>query len=185
MDKLRQGDFDCLVGINLLREGLDLPEVSLVAILDADKEGFLRTPTALIQTMGRAARHVNGQVILYADKISKSMDIAMKETARRRITQAQYNLVHGITPIGITKPIREALMHRYTTTPTPRIKELAEFGWTEIEDVNPESLTPQKKKALILKLKKMMTAAANSWNFELAARYRDTLKKLQWITICL
>jgi len=179
LDKLRQGDFDCLVGINLLREGLDLPEVSLVAILDADKEGFLRTPTALIQTMGRAARHVNGQVILYADKISKSMDIAMKETARRRITQAQYNIDHGITPIGIVKPIREALMHRDTTTPAPRIKELAEFGWTEIEDVNPESLTPQKKKALVIKLKKMMTAAANSWNFELAARYRDTIKMLQ------
>jgi excinuclease ABC subunit B len=179
LDKLRQGNFDCLVGINLLREGLDLPEVSLVAILDADKEGFLRTPTALIQTMGRAARHVNGQVILYADKISKSMDIAMKETARRRITQAKYNLDHDITPVGISKPIREALMHRDTTMPIPRIKELAEYGWTEIEDVNPESLTPQKKKALILKLKKMMTIAANSWNFELAARYRDTIKKLQ------
>ena len=179
LEKLRLGNFDCLVGINLLREGLDLPEVSLVAILDADKEGFLRTPTALIQTMGRAARHINGQVILYANKISASMDIAMKETARRRITQAEYNLKNGITPVGINKPIREALMHRETTAPAPRIKELAEFGWTEIEDVNPESLTPQKKKALITKLKKMMTVAANSWNFELAARYRDTIKRLQ------
>lgn len=179
LDKLRQGNFDCLVGINLLREGLDLPEVSLVAILDADKEGFLRTPTALIQTMGRAARHVNGQVVLYADKISNSMDIAMKETARRRITQAKYNEEHGITPTGINKPIREALLHRDQSAPTPRIKELAEFGWTEIEDVNAESLTPQKKKILVLKLKKMMTQAANSWNFELAARYRDTIKKLQ------
>ena len=179
LDKLRQGNFDCLVGINLLREGLDLPEVSLVAILDADKEGFLRTPTALIQTMGRAARHVNGQVILYADKISTSMDIAMKETARRRFTQDLYNKKHGISPIGISKPIREALLHRDGSEPTPKIKELAEFGWTEIEDVNPDSLTPQKKKTLVLKLKKMMTQAANSWNFELAARYRDTINKLQ------
>jgi len=179
LENLRLGNFDCLVGINLLREGLDLPEVSLVAILDADKEGFLRTPTALIQTMGRAARHVNGQVILYADKISASMDIAMKETARRRVTQNLYNQKHGITPIGISKPIREALLHRDASNPTPKIKELAEYGWTEIEDVNPESLTPQKKKILVLKLKKMMTQAANSWNFELAARYRDTIKRLQ------
>lgn len=179
LENLRLGNFDCLVGINLLREGLDLPEVSLVAILDADKEGFLRTPTALIQTMGRAARHVNGQVILYADRISQSMDIAMKETARRRLAQAAYNKEHGITPTGIIKPIREALLHRETNEPAPRIKELTEFGWTEIEDINAESLTPQKKKALILKLKKMMTVAANSWNFELAARYRDTIRKLQ------
>lgn len=179
LENLRLGNFDCLVGINLLREGLDLPEVSLVAILDADKEGFLRTPTALIQTMGRAARHVNGQVILYADKISKSMDIAMNETARRRITQAEFNKKHGITPVGINKPIREAMLRRVTSEPTPKIRELAEYGWSEIEDVNPESLTPQKKKTLILKLKKMMTQTANSWNFELAARYRDTIKKLQ------
>lgn len=179
LDNLRLGNFDCLVGINLLREGLDLPEVSLVAILDADKEGFLRTPTALIQTMGRAARHVNGQVVLYADKISASMDIAMKETARRRITQAKYNLEHGIIPQGINKPIREALLHRDASSPVPKIKELAEFGWTEIEDVNAQALTPQKKKILEIKLKKLMTQAANSWNFELAARYRDTIKKLQ------
>lgn len=178
LEKLRLGNFDCLVGINLLREGLDLPEVSLVAILDADKEGFLRTPTALIQTMGRAARHVNGQVILYADKVSKSMKIAIDETKRRRETQHQYNLSHNITPIGIVKPIREAMLHREVSSPVPRIKELAEFGWTEIEDINSESLTPQKKKVLILKLKKMMNLAANSWNFELAARYRDTINKL-------
>ena len=179
LENLRLGNFDCLVGINLLREGLDLPEVSLVAILDADKEGFLRTPTALIQTMGRAARHVNGKVVLYANRISASMKIAIDETTRRRKIQNQYNLDHNITPIGISKPIREAMLHRDTSAPAPRIKELSEYGWTEIEDVNPESLTPQKKKALILKLKKMMTQAANSWNFELAARYRDTIKKLQ------
>lgn len=178
LEKLRNGEFDCLVGINLLREGLDLPEVSLVAILDADKEGFLRTPTALIQTMGRAARHVNGEVILYADKISDSMRTAMSETERRRAVQTQYNIDHGITPVGINKPIRDALMKRTAETPAPRIKELAEHGWTEIDDINPESLTPQKKKILVVKLKKMMEQAANSWNFELAARYRDTLKKL-------
>lgn len=179
LENLRLGNFDCLVGINLLREGLDLPEVSLVAILDADKEGFLRTPTALIQTMGRAARHINGQVILYADKVSPSMKIAIEETRRRREIQKKYNLDHNISPQSISKPIREAMLHRDTATPAPRIKELAEFGWTEIEDINPESLTPQKKKDLITKLKKMMTQAANSWNFELAARYRDTIKTLQ------
>ena len=176
LEKLRNGEFDCLVGINLLREGLDLPEVSLVAILDADKEGFLRTPTALIQTMGRAARHVNGEVILYADRMSDSMRTAISETERRRSVQTQYNIDHGITPTGINKPIREALMKRVVETPAPRIKELAEHGWTEIDDINPESLTPQKKKILEKKLKKMMEQAANSWNFELAARYRDSLK---------
>jgi len=178
LDKLRNGEFDCLIGINLLREGLDLPEVSLVAILDADKEGFLRTPTALIQTMGRAARHVNGQVILYADKMSDSMRTAISETERRRSVQEKYNIDHKITPLGINKPIRERLLKRDDSKPAPRIKELAEHGWTEIEDINAESLTPQKKKQLVTKLKKMMNQAANSWNFELAARYRDSIKKL-------
>jgi len=180
LEGLRMGDFDCLVGINLLREGLDLPEVSLVAILDADKEGFLRTPTALIQTMGRAARHASGQVILYADRISNSMKIAMDETARRRQTQIDYNLAHGITPQSISKPIRERLLNReLDSNQIPKIKELSEHGWTEIEDIDPETLTPQKKKTLVTKLKKMMTRAANDWNFELAARYRDTIQKLQ------
>ncbi|HCQ31226.1 TPA: excinuclease ABC subunit B [Candidatus Collierbacteria bacterium] len=178
LDKLRLGDFDCLVGINLLREGLDLPEVSLVAILDADKEGFLRTSTALIQTMGRAARHVNGEVYLYADRISDSMKIAMDETLRRRKIQMDYNTKHDIIPQGISKPIRDRLFKAESQTPAPRIKELAEHGWTEIDDINPEALTPQKKKILVVKLKKMMNQAANSWNFELAARYRDTIKKL-------
>ena len=178
LDNLRLGNFDCLVGINLLREGLDLPEVSLVAILDADKEGFLRTPTALIQTMGRAARHVHGQVILYANKISDSMRTAMDVTTKRRKIQLEYNEAHGITPTGISKKIRDKLINRELTDATPRIKEMAEHGWTEIEDINPESLTPQKKKALEIKLKKMMTKAANDWNFELAARYRDTIRKL-------
>jgi excinuclease ABC subunit B len=179
LESFRLGNFDCLVGINLLREGLDLPEVSLVAILDADKEGFLRTPTALIQTMGRAARHVNGEVILYADKMSDSMRTAISETERRRKIQIEYNETHGITPVGIIKPIRERLFKQVGQTPAPRIKELAEHGWTEIDDIKPDALTPQKKKLLVIKLKKMMNQAANAWNFELAARYRDTIKKLQ------
>jgi len=104
----------------------------------------------------------------------------MEETARRRETQIKYNLDHGITPQTIIKPIRERLLKRDDQLgQVPRIKELAEHGWTEIEDIDPETLTPQKKKSLVVKLKKMMTRAANDWNFELASRYRDTIKKLQ------
>src|SRR5690606_27672223 len=112
LDDLRLGTYDVLVGINLLREGLDLPEVSLVAILDADKEGFLRSRTSLIQTMGRAARHVEGHAILYADRLTGSMKLAIEETLRRRKIQIQYNLDHGISPQTITKPIREKLIQQ-------------------------------------------------------------------------
>ncbi len=179
LDDLRRGNFDCLVGINLLREGIDLPEVSLVAILDADKEGFLRNPTSLIQTMGRASRHVNGMVYLYADRISDSMKKAMEVTARRRQVQIEYNLKHSLSPVGINKPIREKLLQREDkTVKTARLKELAEFGWNRIEDVNPEALTPQDKKKLIKKMKSLMTAAANNWDFEMAAKYRDLIAKL-------
>ena len=169
LDSLRLGEFDCLVGINLLREGLDLPEVSLVAILDADKEGFLRTPTALIQTMGRAARHVNGQVVLYADRISQSMRLAMEETQRRREYQIAYNQSHNITPLSIHKPIREKLLQR--------IKE--EEKKPEIDDFDVEALTPVDKKKLIKKHTALMNQASKNWDFELAAHYRDTLLKLQ------
>lgn len=180
LDDLRNGQYDCLVGINLLREGIDLPEVSFVAILDADKEGFLRTPTALTQTMGRAARHVNGKVILFADRISDSMKISMDVTARRREAQIKYNLDHGITPMGINKPVREKLMKREAkeNPKDKRIKELKEFGWNRIEDIDPESLTPSDKKKLTKKIKTLMTQAANNWDFEAAARYRDILSKL-------
>lgn len=179
LDKLREGEFDCLVGINLLREGLDLPEVSLVAILDADKEGFLRNPTSLIQTTGRAARHINGHVIMYADKVSRSMAVAIEETHRRRKIQEKYNQDHGLTPQSIHKPIRKKLLNQSTQNLlSPRIKEMTEQGWGEIEEINPGSLTPQKKNALVKKLKTMMTKASNDWNFELAARYRDAIKKL-------
>ena len=170
LDDLRLGNFDCLVGINLLREGIDLPEVSLVAILDADKEGFLRNPTSLIQTMGRAARHVNGLVYLYADRISDSMKQAIAVTSRRRQTQLEYNQKHGITPLGIVKPLREKLMKREEKKEkTARIKEL---------DVNPDALTPGDKKKLIRKMKANMTAAAKNWDFEMAAKYRDLIAKL-------
>ncbi len=179
LDDLRKGNFDCLVGINLLREGIDLPEVSLVAILDADKEGFLRNSTSLIQTMGRAARHVNGLVYLYADRISDSMKQAIKVTSRRRQVQIEYNLKHGISPVGINKPIKEKLIQREEKKEkSKRIKELEEFGWKRTEDVNPESLTPLDKKKLIRKMKVLMTAAAKNWDFEAAAKYRDLIAKL-------
>ncbi len=179
LDDLRLGNFDCLVGINLLREGIDLPEVSLVAILDADKEGFLRNPTSLIQTMGRAARHVNGLVYLYADRISDSMKQAMAVTSRRRQTQLEYNQKHGIIPQGIVKPLREKLMKREEKKEkTGRIRELEEFGWKRTEDVNPDALTPGDKKKLIRKMKANLTAAAKNWDFEMAAKYRDLIAKL-------
>ncbi len=179
LDDLRKGNFDCLVGINLLREGIDLPEVSLVAILDADKEGFLRNPTSLIQTMGRAARHVNGMVYLYADRISDSMKQAMGVTGRRRQVQIEYNERHGITPVGIVKPIKEKLLQREEKREKgTRIKELEEFGWKKPEDVNPEALTLGDKKKLIRKMKSLMTAAAKNWDFEMAAKYRDLIAKL-------
>lgn len=168
LDDLRRGNFDCLVGINLLREGIDLPEVSLVAILDADKEGFLRNPTSLIQTMGRAARHINGMVYLYADRISDSMKKAMEVTSRRRQYQLEYNEKHDITPIGINKSIREKLLQR----------EEKKGKGPRFEDVNPEALTPGDKKQLIRKMKSLMTAAAKNWDFEMAAKYRDLITKL-------
>ncbi len=179
LDNLRLGTFDCLVGINLLREGLDLPEVSLIAILDADKEGFLRTPTALIQTMGRAARHVSGHVILYADRTSDSMKIAMDVTAKRREYQIKYNLEHHIDPQSINKPIREKLLTRDKKEKEKTIKELADFGWKTAEDIDPETFTPGDKKRLKTKLTKLMNEAAKNWDFESAARLRDSLLKLE------
>lgn len=168
LDNLRKGEFDCLIGINLLREGLDLPEVSLIAILDADKEGFLRTPTSLIQIMGRAARHVNGQVYLFADKISNSMKEAMEITSIRRKLQQEYNLKNNITPKTIQKPIRDRLLKKELEASQP-IKD------PEL-NIDPNSLTPKDKKKLVTKLKTLMNQAAKTWDFEKAAEIRDKLK---------
>ncbi len=161
---LRLGSFDVLVGINLLREGLDLPEVSLVAILDADKEGFLRSETALIQTIGRAARNADGDVILYADKITPSMRQAMDETQRRREKQDAYNKAHGITPKTIRKDIRELL-------------EIAEPAKRDAKPV--KQMTKLEKLQLIDKLEKQMKEAAKMLEFELAAALRDQIIELR------
>ena len=161
---LRLGSFDVLVGINLLREGLDLPEVSLVAILDADKEGFLRSETALIQTIGRAARNADGEVILYADKITPSMRQAMDETQRRREKQDAYNKAHGITPKTIRKDIRELL-------------EIAEPAKRDARPV--KQMTKLEKLQLIDKLEKQMKEAAKMLEFELAAALRDQIIELR------
>ena len=165
---LRLGEFDILVGINLLREGLDLPEVSLVCIFDADKEGFLRSVRSLIQTIGRAARNVEGRVILYADKITKSMHQAMDETARRRDKQLAYNKQHGITPLTIKKEIQDILGSVYNMD-YAHIPEVAE----------PEILNDYEKKVRINELERLMTEAAADLRFEDAAKYRDDITILQ------
>ena len=162
---LRLGKFDVLVGINLLREGLDLPEVSLVAILDADKEGFLRSETSLIQTIGRAARNAEGLVILYADKITPSMARAMEETERRREKQDAFNKAHGIVPKTIIKSVRDNMV----LNP----EEKAEF------DINDRQLTKQQRAELILKLEKQMKEAAKMLEFEVAAALRDQIIQLR------
>ncbi len=167
---LRRGDFDVLIGINLLREGLDLPEVSLVAILDADKEGFLRSSGSLIQTIGRAARNVHGRAILYADVITDSMRRAIDETNRRRRAQLEYNERHGIVPQSITKPIDSALVALceadYVTVPLE----------TEEPD---EALTPESRERLIAELEERMRDAARQFEFEKAAQLRDRVKALK------
>lgn len=186
LDDLRAGKYDVLVGINLLREGLDLPEVSLVAILDADKEGFLRSSTALIQTMGRAARHVEGRVILYADKITNSMQIAIDETKRRRHTQETYNLQHGITPTGINKPIREKLLQREDKNQEQSssrgkniVLKISQKEQLNLSAIDPSELTPGEKQALIKKLRTQMKKAANELDFELATIIRDKVKDIE------
>ncbi|MEN6312271.1 MAG: helicase-related protein, partial [Acidobacteriota bacterium] len=167
---LRKGKFDALVGINLLREGLDLPEVSLVAILDADKEGFLRSGTALIQTFGRAARNVAGKAILYADTMTDSMKAAIEETSRRRAIQEDYNLRNGITPRTIIKGIDEVLTSVY---------ERDYLDYTKISEDKDIYLSPQKRKKRMDELGKLMKDAAKALEFEKAARYRDELNKLK------
>ena len=167
---LRKGQFDALIGINLLREGLDLPEVSLVAILDADKEGFLRSATALIQTFGRAARNVAGRAILYADTVTDSMRIAMDETARRRGIQQDYNAAHGITPQSIVKGIDEVLTSVY---------ERDYLDYTRISEDKDIYLSPLRRKKRMDELTKLMKEASAALEFEKAAAYRDELVKLK------
>jgi excinuclease ABC subunit B len=170
---LRLGMFDVLIGINLLREGLDIPEVSLVAILDADKEGFLRSERSLIQTIGRAARHINGKAILYADKITNSMRRAIDETERRRIKQVAYNLAHNITPIGVQKRIKDIIEGMYepdvARTQLKAAQEQAKYLAMSEKDVSKE----------IKRLEKEMLQAAKNLEFERATELRDQLKKLR------
>ena len=167
---LRKGEFDILVGINLLREGLDLPEVALVAIFDADKEGFLRSSRSLIQTIGRAARNVEGRVILYADKETDSMRFAMQETSRRREKQVAYNIEHGITPTTIIKEIRDILGSVY---------EMDYAHIPEVAEPEPARLTGKAKKARIEELSRLMFEAAADLRFEDAAKHRDELDTLR------
>lgn len=177
LDELRLGKYDALVGINLLREGLDLPEVSLVAILDADKEGFLRSETSLIQVMGRAARHIDGRVIMYADQTTGSMKRAIKEVARRREVQREYNKKHSITPKTVSKPIREKLIQRVLEEKTARLYGLEKEVVEGLGEMDTGDMTPQDRKKFIGRLRRAMNAAAGELNFELAARFRDKINK--------
>lgn len=207
LDDLRRGEYDVVVGINLLREGLDLPEVTLVAILDADKEGFLRSQTSLIQTIGRAARHQDGHVIMYADRLTKSMTAAIQETQRRRKVQWQYNLDHGITPSTIFKPIRERMIAKVEEDPAdyqikkkhgkrlsqleqraadaapPKPKgmviQLSKQEQIDLSKLDPQGMTPDDRRKLSAKLRRRMKQAANDMDFELAAQIRDVVNEIE------
>jgi excinuclease ABC subunit B len=170
---LRLGVFDVVVGINLLREGLDLPEVSLVAILDADKEGFLRSGTALIQTIGRAARHVRGKVIMYADKETQAMQTAIGETNRRRAKQVAYNQQHGIEPVSIRKAVRDL-------TDQLTVRAVAEPRG-EYRAKGASSLSKHEMQRVINELEKQMKEAARELEFEKAATIRDEIFELRAI----
>ncbi|HCL68588.1 MAG TPA: excinuclease ABC subunit B [Gammaproteobacteria bacterium] len=180
---LRKGEFDVLVGINLLREGLDMPEVSLVAIMDADKEGFLRSDRSLIQTIGRAARNANGRAILYADKVTDSMQRAMDETERRRNKQISFNTEHGIVPKTIKKRIDDVMEGAHRDAPGSRArkaKDKASKATTvKLMPENPQTLTPQQLAKEITRLEDEMFKAAKSLEFERAAAIRDSLAELQ------
>ena len=166
---LRMGDFDVLVGVNLLREGLDLPEVSLVAIMDADKEGFLRSVTSLVQMIGRASRHLEGRVIMYADNLTESLRRAIEETERRRQVQVKFNQEHGITPRSVQKPVRESL----SPVEAPKTETLSDVLMTE------EKLPEEELLELVLELEANMKNAAERLDFEKAALYRDQLRELE------
>jgi len=170
--ELRLGDYDVLVGVNLLREGLDLPEVSLVAILDADKEGFLRGKTALIQTIGRAARNVNGKVIMYADKLTEAIKGALDETNRRRVKQLAYNEEHGITPESIVKGVSD--IAEFLSLEQPHVPSKRRRGGVKVEGMSREEL-----ERLVIELEEEMFAAAEELRFEYAAKLRDEIKELR------
>ena len=172
---LRLGEFDVLVGINLLREGLDMPEVSLVAILDADKEGFLRSEGSLIQTIGRAARNVRGKAIMYADKVTGSMQRAIDETERRRRKQLEFNAEHGITPRTVEKNVADIMEAAYPGAP-PTAKRYAKVAEQTAEYA---AMTPAQMSRKIKELEKAMFQHARNLEFEAAARVRDELKMLQ------
>jgi excinuclease ABC subunit B len=171
--ELRLGKFDVLVGINLLREGLDIPEVSLVAILDADKEGFLRNERSLIQTIGRAARNANGQVIMYADTITASMQAAIDETKRRREIQEAYNQAHHIVPKTIIKPIQEAITAVKPAEDAGEIEHDTEFTVKDFK-----ALAKDEQQNLLAELTEQMRSAAKRLDFEQAATLRDTIMEL-------
>jgi len=172
--ELRMGKYDALIGINLLREGLDLPEVSLVAILDADKEGYLRSATSLIQTAGRAARHVNGEVIMYADSVTGSMREAIAETERRRVVQQAYNEEHGITPESVKRSMKDLLdsvpERDYYTVDVP-------------EETQPAWESPEALQGHIAELEGAMKEAARRLDFERAAELRDRIKALKKVEL--
>src|SRR6266496_1188655 len=170
--ELRLGDYDVLVGVNLLREGLDLPEVSLVAILDADKEGFLRGKTALIQTIGRAARNVNGKVLLYADKVTEAIQGALEETNRRRAKQVAYNEENGITPETIVKGVSD--IAEFLSLESPTVPGRRRRGGAKVEGMAPSEL-----EKLVIELEEEMFAAAEELRFEYAAKLRDEIKELR------
>jgi len=167
LDNLRRGDYDVLVGINLLREGIDLPEVSLVAVLEAGQQGFLRSRSSLIQIMGRASRHVSGQVLLYSDRLSPAMSEAIKEVNRRRKIQLQYNKDNHITPTSIKKDFR------------PQIIEVIKKEKVDIQSIDPSTLTPNQIKRHLSQLKKEMRQAASDLDFEKAIQIRDQIRKIE------
>ena len=170
---LRVGEFDVLIGINLLREGIDLPEVSFIAILDADKIGFLRSATSLIQIIGRAARNVNGMVVMYADRVSDAMKEAISETQHRREVQEKYNFDHGITPATVSKAIEDILVRQ--------IEEKKEVVETEISVLrkNVNLFVAKERKKLLKALEKQMTEYADCLAFEEAAKVRDEINSIK------
>jgi excinuclease ABC subunit B len=177
LDSLRKNEFDCLIGVNLLREGLDLPEVTLVAILDADREGFLRSRVSLIQTMGRAARNIKGEVILYAETITGSMKEAIEEIRRRRNYQLEYNKKHNIDPATIIKPLREKIIEN--DAEDLAWQGLGEKSTSTLMKLNADSLTPTDREKWIKKLERDMKKLAGDMQFEMAIQVRDKIRELK------